>query len=101
MVFLVTEVQLELEVCDSWGGEIEGKGGLVRLVNKVPNVDSVCLSDEDHTSSGWGEGSTSVVTAECIGRAENGIVKVYGSFPDAEVEVMYSEQQILIEWRSL
>jgi hypothetical protein len=52
---------LELKGSDGVGGNVEGQGGLVTLVNKVPDVNAVCLSDEDNTRAGGRECTTGVV----------------------------------------
>ena len=40
---------LELEVGNCLGGKVHLNRRFVRLIIKVPNVDSIVLSDEDHT----------------------------------------------------
>ena len=52
---------LELAVHEGTGGEIKGQRGLVRLVQEVPDVDTIGLRDEDHTWSSRREGTTGVV----------------------------------------
>ena len=65
LLVFVLEV-LELEVGDRTRSEVQGQAGLVTLVHKVPNVDSVGLRDENDSRSGRAEGTTGVMRPKSV-----------------------------------
>ena len=93
---------LEFEICDGASCKIKRQTRFVRLVDKVPHVDTVSLCDEDDTWASGGESSACVVRPEGVRRFEDRLVELlHRGLPDAEVEIVHRQNQIPEERRSL
>ena len=80
---------LELEIGNGSGGKVQSHRNLITLINKVPNVDSVGLCDEDHAGSAWGKGSTCVVGTLGVGRPKDRLRLItHFDVPNRKVEVV-------------
>jgi len=88
-----------LELEESNGrGEADSLTGLIGLVRKVPNVDTVLLGNEDHSRSGGRERSAGVVGGLSVFRAEDRLFLIFKRcLPQAEVEVVDGEEHVIVE----
>ena len=71
------------------------------LVNEVPDVNPISLSNEDNSWPGWGESSTGVMSSDGGGGSEDRVFVSLAHLPDGEVEIMDGEEELRVEWRSL
>lgn len=91
---------LEFEEGDG-SGEADRLTRLIRLVSEIPNVNTILLGNEYHTRTGGRESSTSVVGVLSVFRSENRFFHFFKrSFPEAEMEVVDSQEHIIVEGRA-
>jgi len=85
---------LELEVSNGSGGKVQSHRNLITLIDKVPNVYSICLCDENHSGSAWGKGSTCVVGALRVGRSKDRLSLIaHFNVPNRKVKVVNRKNQ--------
>lgn len=91
---------LELEEGNG-GGKAQSLRGFIGLIREIPDVDTILLCNEDHTRSGGRESSTSVVGGLGVFRPKDRFFHFFKrSFPKAEMEVMDSQEHIIVEGRA-
>ncbi len=82
-------VLLEFDVHDRRSDVSNLHRWFVRLVQEVPNVNSVSFGDVNDTRSSWAETAAGVLGILGVRRSEDRfVVTLKGSLPDGKVEIM-------------